>query len=345
LCSVLCNLLAGNDVTLTTSAKSEAQSTTLSLDLVMNIGVIKEIWRYPVKSMAGERLETCRVDQLGLPGDRGWALRDETTGEITNGKRFPLLMQCAARYRTEPAGTSIPQADMLLPDGSSVSSDDPQVNARLSELLAKPVTLWPRVPPENLEHYRRKSKAARVFGKLAKFRPFRSALPTLASFGNANAELREVFSREPNEPVPDISTLPPELMEFTSPPGTYFDAFTINVLTTASLAIMSRLNPSAIWDSRRFRPNFLIETNETQKGLVESEWNGRRLRLGDVELLCAIPTVRCGMTTHAQKDLPKDPSVLRSIVKDADQNLGSYANVIKTGEVKLGDQVELMSTE
>lgn len=307
----------------------------------MHIGTVKEIWRYPVKSMAGERLQSCRVDPLGIPGDRGWALRDETKGEITNGKRFPLLMQCAARYRTEPAGSSIPQVDMFLPDGSSTSSDDAEVNTRLSELLGKPVTLWPRVLPENLEHYRRKSKAARVFGKLAKVRALRSALPKLASIGGADAELRELFSRESNEPVPDISTLPPELMEFTSPPGTYFDAFTVHVLTTASLAIMSRLNRAALWDSRRFRPNFLIETNEQLKGLVESEWDGRTLRVGTAQLRCAIPTARCGMTTHAQQDLPKDPSVLRSIVKDANQNMGTYANVAVPGEVRVGDRVEL----
>jgi len=312
-----------------------------NIEPLMHIGTVKEIWRYPVKSMAGERLPTCTVDPLGLPGDRGWALRDESTGEITNGKRFPLLMQCAARYRSEPTNGLIPQVDMRLPDGTKLASDAADVNARISQFLGKPVTLWGRMPAEDLDHYRRKSKAARVFGKLAKFRAFRSALPTLASFGSANAELREVFSREPNEPIPDISTLPPELMEFTSPPGTYFDAFTIHILTTASLATMARLNPAAMWDSRRFRPNFLIETNERIRGLVESEWNGQTLRVGSVKFRCAIPTARCGMTTHAQQDLPKDPSVLRSIVKDANQNMGTYANVVVPGEVKLGDQVEL----
>jgi MOSC domain-containing protein YiiM len=47
------------------------------------------------------------------------------------------------------------------------------------------------------------------------------------------------------------------------------------------------------------------------------------------------------MTTHAQKDLPKDPSVLRSIVREADQNMGIYASVISTGRVMVGDVVEL----
>jgi uncharacterized protein len=304
----------------------------------MQVGTIQQIWRYPVKSMAGERLESCTVESLGIPGDRGWAVRDETTGEITNGKHFPLLMQSAARYRIERVD-SIPQVDITLPDGSTIGSDAEDVNERLSQLLGKPVTLWPRLPATDLDHYRRKSKTARVFGRLAKFKAFRKALPTLTSFGSANAELREAFSREPDEPIPDISKLPPEVLEFTSPPGTYFDAFTIQLLTTSSLATMKRLNPDAIWDARRFRPNFLIESHLS--GLIESEWDSRKIRVGNAHLICNIPTMRCGMTIQAQKDLPKDPSVLRSIVKDADQNLGMYASVVVGGMVRVGDAVEL----
>ena len=305
----------------------------------MHIGTIKEIWRYPVKSMAGEQLDSTTVESLGIPGDRGWALRDETTGEITNGKRFPLLMQCAARYQTDPEGSTIPPADITFPDGSTTATDAGDVNERLSALLGQRVTLWPRLPADNLEHYRRKSTAARVVGRLARVRAFRSALPTLVSVGNANAELRKMFSREPNERIPDISLLPPELIEFTSPPGTYFDAFAIHLLTTASLTLMQRLNPEANWDRRRFRPNFLIESE--LHGFIELEWNSQKLRIGSSIVQCRIPTARCGMTTHAQKDLPKDPSVLRTIVKDADQNLGTYATVITSGTVKVGDAVEI----
>src|SRR5262245_63976799 len=101
----------------------------------MHIGTIKEIWRYPVKSMAGERLESSAVESLGIPADRGWALRDETTGEITNGKRFPLLMQCAARYRSEPTDSNTPAADITLPDGSITATDAVDINERLSDLL------------------------------------------------------------------------------------------------------------------------------------------------------------------------------------------------------------------
>ena len=308
----------------------------------MFIGKVQEVWRYPVKSMAGEKVTECSIRSLGIPGDRGWAIRDETAREITNGKRIPLLMQCAARYQEEPTNERIPHVDISLPDGTRISSDDPQVGARLSEVLGKRITLWPIQPASNKAHYRRGQRGSRLAGHLVQFSAFRSMLPTLTRFGNMNAALREVFSREPGEPIPDISILPPEVLEFTSPPGTYFDAFPIHVLTTASLETMSKSNPAAVWDVRRFRPNFLIKTKDGIEGLIESGWAGRKLRLGNVELACEIPAARCGMTTHAQADLPKDPSVLRSIVRDADQNLGIYASVATAGKVSTGDSVELV---
>ena len=64
------------------------------------------------------------------------------------------------------------------------------------------------------------------------------------------------------------------------------------------------------------------------------------LRVGDVELRFEMPAKRCAMTTHAQAEVPQDPSVLRSIVEAADKNLGIYASVIAAGEVRVGDQVD-----
>jgi uncharacterized protein len=305
----------------------------------MIIGAVKQIWRYPVKSMSGERLDDCTVGTLGLRGDRGWALRDEATREVTNGKRIPLLMQCAARYRQEPEDGTIPQVDIMFPDGVTVGSDEPDVNERLSSAFGKTVSLWPLQPASDKSHYRRAS----VVSRLSRFKLVRNQLPRLMRLRNVDAQIRETFSREADEPLPDLLQLPPELLEFTSPPGTYFDAFPINLLTTSSLEAMRRFNPTATWDVRRFRPNFLIETLEGCEGLIEADWGGRRLRLGNVELKCEIPTARCGMTTHAQDGLPKDASILRSIVKDANQNLGVYASVVRMGRVSVGDAVELLS--
>ena len=82
----------------------------------MIVGHVKEIWRYPVKSMAGGQLKDCRVTERGIPGDRGWALRDEEAKEIRGAKNFPVLMQCSARYLEEPNGGAVPQAEITLPD-------------------------------------------------------------------------------------------------------------------------------------------------------------------------------------------------------------------------------------
>jgi uncharacterized protein YcbX len=308
----------------------------------MLIGTVQEIWRYPVKSMAGEKLSHCNVGALGLPGDRGWAIRDEEKSEVKTGTRIPLLMQCASAYREEPGHEFIPHVSITFPDGSRVASDDPEVDNKLSAVLGRRVKLWPRQPASDKEHYRRAGVAARVIAPLMDIPGFRSLLPTITKLPNLDATLRAAFSRTADEPIPDVSNLPKELFEFTSPLGTYFDAFPIHVLTTASLAVMKQANPAAEWDVRRFRPNFFVKTVDNIQGLIESEWAGKTLRIGTVEVKCEIPAVRCGMTTNAQAELPKDNSVLRTIVKEGNQNLGVYASVVTSGRVAEGDRVELI---
>lgn len=307
----------------------------------MVIGKVREIWRYPVKSMGGEKLDRCPVGLSGIPGDRGWALRDEAAGEIRGAKHLPKLMQCSSRYREQPTDGKIPHVDITLPDGTQIGSDDPHVNSCLSDLLGRVVSLYPLQPASNKAHYRRAQPGAFLMSRLSRFSLLRPYLGTFIHLAGLEAPTRELFSREPNEPLPDLSEIPSELFEFTSPPGTYFDLAAIHLLTTASLAAMAQLNPSAAWDVRRFRPNFLIETENDIEGLVEAGWSGRMLRLGELRLKCEMPTVRCGMTTHAQAELPKDPTVLRTIVRDAGQNLGIYASVVNASSVAVDDSVEL----
>lgn len=309
----------------------------------MIVGKVREVWRYPVKSMAGERLEECAVGPSGLRGDRGWALRDDEAGEIRGAKNCPALMLCAALYREEPSGEGAPpHVDITLPDGSRTASDDPEVNARLSALVGRKVSLWPLRPASDRAHYRRAMPAAPLVGLLSRSRSFRRLALGVMRLARLDGSLREGFGREPGEPLPDLSVLPAHLFEFTSPPGTYFDAFPVHVLTTSSLEAMARLNPASVWDVRRFRPNFLIETGLGVEGLAEAGWGGAALRLGPLRLRCEIPTMRCSMTMQAQAGLPKDPRVLRTIVRDAGQNLGIYASVEAPGRVAAGDEVELV---
>lgn len=284
------------------------------------VGTVRELWRYPVKSMAGERLAACEVDALGIKGDRGWAVRDEQAHEIRGAKKIPALLRCAARYRSEPAGDGIPAVDITLPDGTRTASDDPDVASRLSAVLGRRVTLWPRRPADDLDHYRRGAPDN----------------PDLEQ------ELRQIFGRAPDEPLPDLSAIPPELFEFAAPRGTYYDAFPFHLVSTTSLVTLAAAAPDARWDVRRFRPNAVIELTGDAAGLPEAGWAGRALRIGSVELRGEIPTARCVMVTLPQGDLPHDPRVLRTVVRAADQCLGLYASIAGTGRIAIGDAVEVL---
>jgi uncharacterized protein YcbX len=60
---------------------------------------VTEIWRYPVKSMGGERLDNVAVDERGMVADRMWAVRDPELGSITTARRRPTLLRCAPATR------------------------------------------------------------------------------------------------------------------------------------------------------------------------------------------------------------------------------------------------------
>ncbi len=91
---------------------------------------VDELWRYPVKSLQGERLTGVEVGPEGLAGDRQWALFDAGTGLGLTARRVPDLLFLTGRLR--PDG----RVEVVLPDGSVTSED-----AVLSDWLGRPVAL------------------------------------------------------------------------------------------------------------------------------------------------------------------------------------------------------------
>ena len=91
---------------------------------------VLEIWRYPVKSLRGERLHEAPVGLEGVQGDRRYAIFDVTTGYGLTARRAPELLFASARLRSDGS------AEITLPDGS-IADDD----AALSGWLGREVTL------------------------------------------------------------------------------------------------------------------------------------------------------------------------------------------------------------
>jgi uncharacterized protein YcbX len=99
-------------------------------------GSVVEIWRYPVKSMAGERLESVELTGVGLEGDRRWALVDGTPNRA--GKLYTNIQDARLmRYGARLAGDGVMVAT---PDGQTQVLDE-QFVAELATAVSKPLTL------------------------------------------------------------------------------------------------------------------------------------------------------------------------------------------------------------
>jgi uncharacterized protein YcbX len=280
---------------------------------------VVSLWRFPVKSLGGERIPRAEIlGTVGIPGDRGYALRDGI-GEIRGAKQIPSLLQCGARYLEEPKGAGTPPVEIRFPDGSTLRSDDARVSQRISEVAGKPLTLVERRPASDEAFYAR-----------------REPLDLEA--------MRAVFALEPDEPLPDLSIMGPEILRelasFMAPRGTFFDTVEIHLVSTQTLATLQRRLPGSAVDVRRFRPNVLVDFGNDEP-LPEHALSGRKLRLGSALLEVVAPMVRCGMVTQPQGPLPKDTQILRTLVREHKQQLGAALRVLEPGEVSEGDRVEV----
>ena len=273
---------------------------------------ISQLWSYPVKSMVGEQVPHVELSSLGIVGDRHWAIRDLERGGIRGGKKIGALMQCAAQRRGD-------DVVITLPNGATVSSQDADVDAVLTQALGHTVSLEALPADNNLDHFRRG--------------PGDSDDPL--------QELRAIFGRTEDEPLPNFAAFPPEVVEFESPPGTHYDCWPLMVMTTSAMDALRAALPNSVIDERRFRPSMMVETQEA--GHVEFSWKGKRAQMGSAVVEFLDPCPRCVMVTQAvNADIGPDRDILRHIVRDLDQNVGMYARVITPGSVSVGDTVQFL---
>ncbi|MFP5310632.1 MAG: MOSC N-terminal beta barrel domain-containing protein [Actinomycetes bacterium] len=94
---------------------------------------VAELWRHPVKSLRGERVEEAAVGPAGMVGDRAWAVQGRD-GRIRSAKSDARLLE--ARAWTDAGAVRVE-----LPDGTEGTAGDPALDVELSAWLGEPVRL------------------------------------------------------------------------------------------------------------------------------------------------------------------------------------------------------------
>jgi len=225
---------------------------------------VREIWRYPVKSMGGESLTGCDVDERGLEFDRAWGVYDPATGMVLTARREPSLLFLSAKV----VGG---RPDIRTETDDDVSSDDD-----LSAWLGRPVEI-------------------------------RSAADGPATFEN---------------PL-DVDT-ETDWMSWQSAGTTFHDGrSTISFVTRATLRD---------WDGRRFRMNLTLD------GDGEDQLDGL-ITVGTSTLSIRKPIERCVMVSRPQPGIERDLGVLKTIIRERNNQLGVGATVASSGHIDVGDVV------
>lgn len=292
---------------------------------------VTALFRYPVKSMGGERLLRADLTEWGVAGDRAYAVVDRADGRVATGKhprKWARMLELRAAY---PEGDHRRPARITFPDGGDVGADDADVDARLSAFLGAEVTLRAQAQAQ-----------AQTQGQTVVEELWPSDVEGLAPM-----DLVESMGDGRREGPDLVTDIPVSSM---APPGTFFDLTSLHVLTEATLRRLAELAPAADFDVRRYRPNVLV--GGAGEGFVENDWVGATLVLGvaGAEARVDLPTMRCVLTTVAQPGLAPDRDTLRAIARHNRVEIagmgtwacaGVYATVTAGGTVAVGDAVDL----
>ncbi len=275
--------------------------------------VITSLWRYPVKSLQGERLTESAIDSSGIEGDRGLALRYVGTNTIVSAKQgavADVLLSWTAHMDGDDVVIEI--------DGESLSCTHQRdaVEQRCSTLLDRDVMLADPNPTEQAV--------------------YSSEWPDLDGLVISGVDV--------DLPLPMSTEVP-----------TFVDLAALHLITAQSLRFLAALTPGIEMPTERFRPNMVIDLDDTEDGFIENAWEGRRARIGAGELNLTLPTPRCVMTPRTHPMCEEDLGVLSSLIRHNRIEveafatnaacLGIYAEATSTGTIALGDRFELIDDD
>ena len=258
---------------------------------MIHLGHVREITRYPVKSMAGVPTESAMLGWHGLDGDRRFAFR-----QLTDSSGFPWL-----------TASRLPELLLYYPIGLDDSGGEPL--------------------------------------------PTHVRTPDGSQLELRSAELNTEISRRFGSNV--------ELMNLKHG---IFDEAAISVISLATIAGIGReagLDPLDPLDHRRFRANITLET-ERNEPFLEDEWIGGTLVFGDwvsgdlseppavaggPAVSVTLRDLRCVMVNLDPDTAAKDARVMKTVARLNQNNAGVYATVVRTGKIRVGDRVSLVTQQ
>ncbi|OCT13356.1 sulfurase [Paenibacillus pectinilyticus] len=235
-----------------------------------NVGQISEIYRFPVKSFGGERLESCDIEQYGMRGDRICSFYDETKKDwfkYITARNIPNMLNYQARFVDG-------DIEVTSPEGHSYGWDE--------HLLAE----------------------------------------------LQNQTKTHITQSQMMAPNPEAKNVPLLSVE----------AASILLVTDASLRKLESMWGKPL-DPRRFRGNFVLKLNDDAPN--EAEWVGKRIVIGEVELQADSLCERCVVITMDPDTQKKDSSLLKLVNQEFGLMFGVYASVVRTGRIRLGDEVSI----
>jgi uncharacterized protein YcbX len=268
-------------------------------------GSVASLWRYPIKSMLGEELTATEVTERGLLGDRAYALVDSVDGKAAtakNPKKWPTLFGFRAAFIEPPRpGANLPPVRITLPDGTSATNQQADLNERLSKALNRTVKLNAAgrgyAATVSAEEYWPDMEGLDFRDTVTDF-----TLPEGTFFDCATVHL--------------LTTATLDRLHQLYPQGRFeIPRFRPNIVVAPASG------------ERDFLENAWIGHTVAIGEFVRLNITG--------------PCGRCVMTTLAQRDLPPDPGILRTAAQHNKASVGVYATVERGGSIRRGDAVRV----
>ena len=182
---------------------------------------VESIWRYPVKSMAGEELKSVFVSEKGLIGDRVYAFVNEESNRAAVVRKWAEnFLNYHPHFVSEPHPNSpVPPLQIVMPSGETLTTDNVDLEERLSAVFERKLKLMSTAPP---------------------------------------GLLIEVPSGTLGGALSEVTEFP---LAGGAPAGAFFDYGCLHLIASSTLSHLQKTYPQGRFDVRRFRPNMVINSD------------------------------------------------------------------------------------